>query len=187
VESLANTNSTYLSAMSTLPVRVGFSTSKTSLVSKIIRWFTKSSASHCFFVYYDVDWKRDMVMEATQGGFRIVPYTHYEGSIVALFTPKMSLDDGLVKAVEWLGADYDYFGLFGMAWVELGRWLKKKWKNPWRDPQAMFCSEAVAFVMIESNYPGTEDWDSQSIDPEMLIEFFKAEEERSSLIPTKSE
>ena len=39
----------------------------------------------------------------------------------------------------------------------------------------MFCSEAIARVMKESNYPGTEDWDPESIDPEILIEFFEKE------------
>ena len=67
-------------------------------------------------------------------------------------------------------------GLFGMIWVELGRWLKRKWKNPWRSSKTMFCSEAVARVMVDSEYPGTKGWDVQSIDPEMLIEFFEKEQ-----------
>jgi hypothetical protein len=121
-----------------------------------------------------------MVMEATQGGFRLVPFTRYEKSLVALVEPRFSIDYGLTKAVDWLGEGYDYAGLFGMAWVEFGRWLGRKWRNPWRDSKTMFCSEAVARVLVESNYPGTSCWDPQSVDPERLLKLF--EEEAAAVI-----
>jgi hypothetical protein len=158
-----------------MSTRVGFSTSKTSWVSAIIRWFTGGKSSHVFLVYWDVDFERDMVMEATQGGFKITPFSHH-GGLVKVVTPKFPVEVGLRKAVDWLGEEYDYAGLLGMAWVELGRWLRRKWRNPWRSAKAMFCSEAVARVMQESSYPGTENWDPQSIDPEMLLAFFLKEE-----------
>lgn len=157
--------------------RIGFSTSKTSWVSKIIRWFTDGKTSHTFLVYYDEDFKRDMVLEATQGGFRIVPFSHYEKSLVAIFTPKYSVDEGLQKAVDWLGENYDYEGLLGMAWVELGRWLGRKWHNPLHSAHAMFCSEAVVRIMQGANYPGSEVFDPASTDPEMLLKFFQQEQE----------
>lgn len=156
-------------------IQVGFSTSKDYWLSKIIRWFTDSKASHCFFIYYDEDWQRNMVLEATEGGYKITPFSYYEADLVAKFTPKYSVETGLTKSIDWLGEGYDYVGLIGMIWVEIGRWLKRNWYNPCRDPKAMFCSEAIARVMKESNYPGTEDWDPESIDPEMLIEFFEKE------------
>lgn len=159
-----------------MSTRIGFSTSKTSWVSRIIRWFTSGRSSHVFFIYWDVDFDREMVMEATQGGFRIVPFTHYENSIVKIVEPRYSFETGFNNAIDWLGEGYDYAGLFGMAWVELGRWLGRKWRNPLRSGTTMFCSEVVARVMLESEYPGTEGWDPQSIDPEMLIEFFEKEE-----------
>jgi hypothetical protein len=155
--------------------RIGFSTSKTSWISRIIRWFTGGKSSHTAVVYWDTDFERDMIMGATDGGFKITPFSHYEKSLVAIYTPKYPIDVGLKKAVDWLGEGYDYGGLFGMAWVELGRWLKRKWRNPWRDSKTMFCSEAVARIM-DSGYPGTKGWDAQSIDPEMLIEFFEKEQ-----------
>jgi len=162
-----------------MSTRIGFTTSKTSWISRIIRWFTAGRSSHTFVVYHDVDFERDMIMEATEGGFKITPFSRYESSLVAIFTPKYSIEVGLRKSVDWLGEGYDYAGLFGMAWVELGRWLKRKWRNPWRDSKTMFCSEAVARIMIDSDYPGTKGWDPQSIDPEMLLDFF--EKERAAL------
>jgi hypothetical protein len=156
-------------------IQVGFSTSKNSWISKIIRWFTDSTVSHCFFIYWDKDWQRDMILEATEGGFKITPFSNYEKDLVAAFTPKYSVEQGLIKSIDWLGEDYDYVGLIGMIWVELGRWLHRKWRNPWRDAKSMFCSEAISRIMIESNYPGTSGWDPQSIDPQMLMNFFSKE------------
>ena len=160
-------------------IRIGFSTSKTSWISKAIRWFTAGKSSHTFVVYEDTNFGRTMVMEATQGGFKITPFSQYEPSIVAIYTPKYPIDTGLKVAIDWLGEGYNYEGLFGMAWVELGRWLKRKWRNPWRSSTTMFCSEAVARIMKDSSYPGTEGWEVQSVDPEMLIEFFEAEKATS--------
>ena len=157
-----------------MSTRIGFSTSKTSWISKIIRWFTHGQVSHTFFIYFDTDWNRDMVMEATEGGFKITPFSQH-GGIVKIVTPKYSVEKGLAEAVDWLGDGYDYVGLFGMMWVEFGRWLKRKWRTPLRSSKTMFCSEAVARVMQDTQYPGTGTWDPQSIDPEMLLEFFEKE------------
>lgn len=157
-----------------MSIRVGFSTSD-GWVSRIIRWFTSSKVSHCFFVYYDIDWERDMVLEATSGGFRVVPYSIYEKNTLFLLTPKFPVADGFKKALDWLGSGYDYAGLLGMSWVEVGRWLKRKWRNPYRNPKEMFCSEAVVRVLQAANYPGTESMDAQSVDPQMLLDFFSLE------------
>jgi hypothetical protein len=81
------------------------------------------------------------------------------------------------KMVDRLGEAYDYQGLIGMAWVEIGRWLKKKWRNPWHSSNALFCSELIAQVMIDSSYPGSEKFSPESTDPEMLLQFFESEEQ----------
>ena len=160
-----------------MTTRVGFSTSPTNILSRIIRWFTKSRVSHAFLVYKDSDFDRDMVMEATLGGFKIVPFDKFSQSttVIALFDPKHSLDVGLNKAVDLLGEDYDYTGLFGMMFVLFGRWLKRKWRNPWSSSKSMFCSEAVARVMRWSLYPGTEEMEMEDTTPEDLLEFFEKE------------
>lgn len=157
--------------------RIGFSTSRTSWISRIIRWFTASAVSHCFIVYYDDEWKRDMVMESEGGlggAVRIVPFETIKG-IVTLVTPKHDIEIGMFKMADRLGQMYDYGGLFGMAWVILGRWLKKKWSNPWQSSRAMFCSELVAQVLLDSHYPKA-TFVPGDTDPQMLLEFFEEEE-----------
>lgn len=163
------------------PTRIGFSTSNTSWVSAVIRWFTHGKVSHCFIVYYDEEWKRDMRLES-EGGMggcvKISTFNPDNKSIVKMFIPKCSIEVGMAKMVDHLGEVYDYKGLLGMAWVELGRWLKKKWKNPWANPSRMWCSELIARVMLDSSYPGAETLvaDPEVVDPEQLYEFFLKEE-----------
>lgn len=157
--------------------RVGFSTSTTNILSRVIRWFTKSRVSHAFLVYYDQDWSRDMVLEATLGGFKVVPFDKFRQSttVVAVFEPKHSVEAGLKEAVEWLGTDYDYTGLFGMIFVVMGRWFRLKWRNPWASSKAMFCSEAVARVLRGAGYPNTETMVIEETTPEDLLVFFEKE------------
>jgi hypothetical protein len=118
-----------------------------------------------------------MVMEATEGGFRIVPLDKFsqQNFVVAVFTPKYSIEMGLKASVDWLGEHFDYAGLVGMAFVSLGRWLRRKWNNPWASSKAMFCSEAVVRVLQASNYPGAEGMLPTNTSPEDLLEFFHKE------------
>ena len=163
-----------------MTTRVGFSTRKTNLASRVIRWITKSRASHAFLVYFDSEWDADFVMEATDGGVKITPYAKFQknNDIVGLFVPRHPLDVGLKKAAtEWLGEHFDYTGILGMIFVYLGHWLKMKWRNPFAASNSMFCSEFVARVLRWSSYPGTEGMEPEDTSPEDLLEFFEKERE----------
>ena len=158
--------------------RIGFSTNSNSWISGVIRWFTRSTVSHCFIVYYDDEWNREMVMESEGGlggAVRIVNFNAYSSHIVALIEPKYDIEAGMTKMVDRLGDVYDYGGLFGMAWVIFGRWLKKKWRNPLQSSKALFCSELVAQVLIDSGYPGSAMLHPPTTDPELLLRFFEEE------------
>jgi hypothetical protein len=119
-----------------------------------------------------------MVMEATEGGFRIVPLDKFSkhNDLVAIKTPKHSIDSAILAAVDWLGDHYDYSGLVGMVVVIVGRWFKRKWKNPLASSKSMFCSEAVCRGLKVMSYPGTESMEPQTTEPEDLLKFFEAEE-----------
>ncbi len=162
------------------PVRIGFSTT-TNPLSGLIRWLTRSKVSHAFLVYYDVDFRRDMVMEAEHRGFRIVPFDRFSehNTVIAVFEPRSSLDEGLVKAVDWLGEDFDVRGLFRMAWLIVSRGLKARARLRRRNllvgTRSLFCSEAVARVLLGARYPGF-DRDPETTSPEDLYEFFHEEQ-----------
>ena len=152
--------------------RILFSTT-TNLISRIIRWFTDSPVSHCSLLYFDVDFGQEMVLESTLEGVRIIPYEVFKqhNNIVRVFIPETPLKQGFAKVGEKLGTFYDFAGLLGMLWVLLGRWFKRKFKNPWDNPQALFCSEFVAQVLRWSYYPGTEYWVPENMTPADLYRF----------------
>jgi len=81
----------------------------------------------------------------------------------------------MLKAGRYLGSHYDFFGLFGMSFVSLGRVLRRKWKNPCNSTKAMFCSELVATVLKDSRYPKTEtgDFVPSKLSPQDLLEFME--------------
>jgi hypothetical protein len=158
-------------------IKIGFSTSPKNIISKVIRWFTKSKASHTWVLFEDTFFGMEMVMESTDTGFRVVPFANFkaEGNeIVALVVPTAPLDDGVKAAASWLGESYDFGGLFGSAFVLLGRWLRRKWANPWASCKSMFCSEAVARILQAAKYPGSSVFVPEATTPQDLLDFFAA-------------
>jgi hypothetical protein len=156
-------------------VRVGFSTRTRNLMSRAIRWLTGSKASHAWLLVEDTFFGIDMVMEATEVGFRLIPFDNFkaEGNdIVALLEAPYPLDEGVHAAARWIGERYDFAGLLGSAFVLLGRWLRKKWRNPMASSRSMFCSEAVVRVMQAAGYPGSESFDPEATTPQDLLDFF---------------
>ena len=164
------------------PTRIGFSTTRAPL-SRLIRAMTRSPVSHTFLVYRDVDFDREMVMEAVGAGFRIVPLDRFRkrNHVVRIFTPRHSIDEGLKAAVDWLGESYDARGLLGMFLLLLARSLKLRIRrrNVLARGRSLFCSEAVARACRASRYPGFE-LNPETTSPHDLFAFFEAEAESSS-------
>jgi hypothetical protein len=152
--------------------RVGFSTS-THLVSTIIRAVTRSKVSHAWLVYYDQDFERDMVLEASAHGFRLVPLDVFARSntVLAVHDLGRTLHQGLRSLSAWLGSRYDGLGLMGMAWVMFGKWLRCRWKNPFRSTNTMFCTEAIVRALQADGYPGAEALDPEGTTPAELLVF----------------
>ncbi len=161
------------------PVRIGFSTTD-ALLSRMVRALTRSKVSHAFLVYFDVDFDRDMVMEAVGAGFRIVPLDRFarHNRIVDVVTPRFPIDEGLRAAVDWLGESYDAPGLLGMALLLAFRALRRRTRrvrNLLASRRALFCSEAVARACRACRYPGF-DRDPEITTPQDLYAFFSAEQ-----------
>lgn len=155
-------------------ILVGFSTSN-ALVSRAIRWFTRSKVSHTFLLFPDSAFGSYMVMEAIGAGFSLRTYESFkkDNTVVDLLAPKVPLDAGLQAAASWLGERYDVSGLLGMALVMLGRWVGRKWRNPLQSSSAMFCSEVNVRILQEAGYPGAKDLDPASMSPADLLEFMQ--------------
>jgi hypothetical protein len=159
------------------PIRVGFSTTNAAL-SRLIRWFTRSPVSHAWVLYYDAEFDCECVFEFSIGGGQIHTYEAFKkhNTIVHVWTPRVALGPGFRKAAPLLDRGYDYLGLLGMIWVQVGEWLKRKWRNPWGSPKRDFCSESVAHVLQSVPYPGWDHRAARSTSPEKLLEFARREE-----------
>ena len=156
-------------------IRVGFSTDTSSIISAVVRWFTGSKTSHVWLLFDDTFFGLPMVLESADVGFRLIPYENFKAqhnTVLAVLDPPYPLDVGVREAAMWIGESYDYTGLVGSVFVLLGRWLKRKWRNPWASPKALFCTESVVRVMQASHYPGSETLDPTGTTPQDLLDFF---------------
>jgi hypothetical protein len=136
----------------------------------------RSNVSHVWLLLDDALFDVDMVMEASEFGFRLIPYESFaaKNEIIEVITPKYPLEEGVKLAATWLGQRYDFMGLIGMAVVLVGGWFRKKWHNPLQSARAMFCSEALVRVLQGSKWPKSEDLECARIGPEALLKFVKA-------------
>lgn len=161
-------------------VRVGFSRAKgiSGLISRIIMAFTGAKASHAWFLFYSSEMKMDMVLDAHETGFRLVPWSFFKkkNHIVEVYEPKSNCDGAIPIAAEWLGTPYDYASLFGMAVVVVGRWFKQKWKNPGAAGQGkVYCSESVLWGLHGVQYPGAEVLEPEATSPWNLRDFLRGD------------
>src|SRR5262245_39945283 len=100
-----------------LGVHIGFSTTG-GWLSRVIRRVTGSPVSHSFVVYLSAVFGKDMVLEASGHGFRVMAWRRFdkENKLVAMYRLKVSdavLHDALGKLAERLGDAYDTLSLFG--------------------------------------------------------------------------
>ena len=150
-------------------ILVVFSTSN-HLLSKIIRFVTRSKVSHCsvWFPLFGVP----VVLQASIGGVKPALLSEWvkHNKIVKKFKPLIDVTEGLGEAVKLLNTKYDYIGLLGYIPVLVGRWLKQKVKNPFASPTRVVCSEFVLRLDANDRIPEWNDLEWESTDPQLLME-----------------
>jgi hypothetical protein len=154
--------------------KVGFSTSDW-FVSRDIREVTRANVSHVFFLLEGTE-LGDLVLEAAWCGWRLstkAALTRGSTRVISTITPKQDVTKAVLQSLAWLDEKYNYEGIVGMLVVSIGRWLGKKWRNPLRNSNSLFCSEAVAYVLKLAEYPGADALDPQSVSPEDILEFLQ--------------
>ena len=144
-----------------------------ALVSRLIRWVTRSKVSHAGVVYYDETLGHPMVMHAIASGFQVSPLVVFRQHSEIVATYEAKDQPALLHAIRDisldLGEGYDYKAIAGFFWVILlKRWLRVKWRNPVRDSHRMFCSEAVARILQQMPGSGWQG-DPETTSPEDLL------------------
>lgn len=150
---------------------IGFSTTDL-LISKVIRWVTKSPTSHAFFLF-DCNGV-EMVFEASLFGTRLVPWKIFQNTEKVIKITKLpySSQEVMTPLLEDLSSPYDFGGLIGSSFVVIGRWFRKKWTNPWNDPHRSFCSEIVAKRLKDIGDPNLQDCNPSCMTPKDLYDIF---------------
>jgi hypothetical protein len=140
-------------------IRIGESTPKRwNPLSPILRRVMGTNYSHIWLLIEDAFMDLDFVLETGPHGLAFVPYAEFvkkhDVKYVQDPDPSYHLEVGVRALLDkYLDTPYNVRGLFGMAWVILARWLKLKARNPLVSSQGMFCSESVAFVLVQSAVP----------------------------------
>lgn len=127
-----------------------------------------------------------VVIEDTAGGVRIYPRARWENGKHLIreygFIPDM--DTGLHYSIQRVGDAYDYVGIVGMIWVMFGRWLRKKWSNPFAKPRAAWCSEFIVRMDIDHVIPEWMGLDPETTTPQDLDRLCRL---NTSFYPVKRE
>lgn len=154
-------------------VWVGFSTTN-RLLSRVIRWVTRSRVSHVWLSWESRELGQRMVMEA-HWDFRAIPYASFARANTVVKEIEIRRNgEALVKScVDFLGQPYDYTGIVGGLWVQLGKWLRRRWRNPLGKSDAQTCSEAVTRGLQEIGRRGARRLDAESTSPQDLLEFLE--------------
>ena len=150
---------------------IGFSNS-TSFISRLIMWFTRSKASHCFIIFYDNTLDCYMIFESSIKGPALQTLEQFKknNNIILIIPAKVDLLPGIKKEISFLEDNYDFIGIIGMMFVSIGRFFNKFWKNP-LNTKNFWCSELVTEVLRNSDYPHITQIDSSVTTPQDLIKF----------------
>ena len=127
-----------------------------SLLSKIIRWATKSEINHtALFIWI---WGEPYIIDAQDNGVNVKHFKEwtkeYEYNYIIQRRPKQIAEKKLAtKALSKVGTTaYDFEGLIIKQPIELitGKWNKKSFNH---EQDKMYCSEYVAWVYgVEESY-----------------------------------
>lgn len=134
-------------------IAVGFSWTNT-LVSKGIRWFTKSQVSHVYIRVYDSTFKTYFILHSDMPGvvFTLAEQFDKENTVIEEYIiSDPRLDEALRKNLWHLGKKYDYVKIVNLAWaIILKRWFVRKIKNPEISPKSLICVDFVLYVLNDA-------------------------------------
>ena len=159
-------------------VAIGFSRTN-SIMSRLIRLFTKGSISHVYVRYYDKTFKVPLILHSDWGGVQFDLAEKFDMENIAveehiLDDPK--LEEAIRKNLWHLGKGYAYVKLWNWAWIiVLKRWFIRKVKDPVVNPKKLICTDFVLYILKEA---GICDIPIGSMTPVDLRQWFEENHER---------
>ena len=145
-------------------------TSSSALISRTIRFFTRSRTSHTA-IGLEL-FGTPFFLHATVGGIQMTPRARWlkTNRVVAEFKIVPDLSAGLQDALHHIGDAYDYVGLLGFLLVLTAKKLGRTRRNLFASPSAMVCSElALHLDLTGSKIPEWRGLDPERTSPEDLL------------------
>jgi hypothetical protein len=117
-----------------------------------IRAFTGGEVNHAFLLYYDLEFMCWMTYGANANGITPLALEVFlrDREIVRIFRPRFDLWGAMRAHVADIGKHYDYRGLLGMAFVEVGRKLGFEFPNIGASSDEDFCSEWISHLIRDA-------------------------------------
>ncbi len=147
-------------------------------MSRVIKFFTRATVSHAYIVIDTTPLPEDgLVFEAAWCGFRMSTrgaLTRGTTRIVKELPVDVDAPKALAIVRSWLETPYDYRGLLGEAFVQIGKLFGRRWNNVFASPHAMFCSEAATYLLQHTAinpllWTKVSVLDARKVDPETLL------------------
>lgn len=151
-------------------------TTSASWISRAIRFFDRSPASHVSILFESTELGGTWALEADLSGVRLRPEARWARGkrVVARFRARTDLSAGLRAAASLVGRRYDIQALLGFAWVILmWRWCRRRVRNPLASPRAYVCSEFAVHLRDGATIPEFVGLDPERTSPKVLWRVLK--------------
>lgn len=150
---------------------IGFSTTD-KIMSKIIKWATRSKASHAYIIIEVAG--EPVVIHSNQHGINCDHYNKFVRGkkIISEYSLLINIDKEQLAtsyAIRMLDEPYDFLSVIGFGWVLLCRALGYKVKNPFPNKSAYQCSEFALNVLRKAGLGGLDNLSRERVAPEDLI------------------
>lgn len=134
-------------------IGIGFSTQKKNLLSKLIRWFSKSDFSHTWPVYDHELYGTRIVVDADIKGVSEVRADRYLAKVddeIILVPPEgVDLARGMAALSEDLARPYGVLNLIGHGIVLIYRRFGRRIRNPFKNWKKPACVE-VSYRLVQA-------------------------------------
>jgi len=151
---------------------IGFSTTD-KIMSRIIRWFTRSKASHSYILVSIAG--EPIVIHSNQHGVNCDHYKKFKKGkkIVKEYKLLISAEEekqATALALRLLDRPYDFLSIVGFGWVLINKMFGRKTGNPFPNRSAYQCSEFALAIARKAKLEGFDDFNRELVSPEDLID-----------------
>ena len=144
--------------------------------SWLIRLVTWSSVSHAYIRFYEEDYDRWLIYQASGLKVNFIGKMMFDGAEIVYKEFTVPVSDltkkvAVQNAIDRCGDPYSVLQVIGYGAVLIARLFRKKIHNPFYSGSSFVCSELVAEILREIAGEEAEDIDPSTMTPRDILEF----------------